>query len=430
MINLMLSFTGWSLLKSARVFFRLPDWLIITSFSTIEFFLRLTDKEHPGLLAVRDFKNVIRNFPEGNRIVRRFFIDCRQQQAIDLFKGAIKHNLFSEKHPFSQYSLDVLNERLGKGITIGFVGSDYDFELLKEAYREDYQCQITQIDPANPGDLTEVNGLEAATIDSDVLELLKTAVKKGVAISIHHSAIPSVAALQKILVIIKNSKKGFRILYPYSYYPPVKKIKNLIDKGEIGEVATIRIRATIGRLEELPYENQIQENTYLNHPAFDHFRLLTLLGGEIEKVSAYLNPMKAITGGQGLINCKYKAPGSYGILECSYAPEMSFITEHHPYNLEAEIAGSDGIIWLQRGMATRTRSAPVSVRVGPKAYTIGVESGFPSDWGMVYHNMAGEFLDMIRHPQPSFKEAKVWLNAHAVRDLAYTANNTKKAVGI
>ncbi len=428
MKNLLLSFIGWVLLKSARLFFRLPDFLIVTFFSILELFFLLVDKEHPGLLSVRDFKDVIRNFPEGNRIIKRFFIECRDQQAIDLFKGALKHHLTAESHPFAEYDIKPLNRRLGKGVTIGFIGSHYDFDYLAKAYQSQYQCNLQEIDVTNSPVLTGINGLEIAVLSPPVLEFLRQASLKQIALSIHHSAIQSRDMLKEILSLTHKSHSPFRILYSYFYYPPVIKIKDLIRKGEIGDVTTIRIRATMGKTTEADSGIQITPQSYLSHPAFDHFPLLTFLGGEIEKVSSYLNPMDQTAGGQGLVNCKYLSPGRYGILECSLAPELHFISDHLPYNLEIEIAGSDGIIWLQRGMATRTRSAPIAVRVGQKFYSIGVESGFPSHWDSVYHNMAGEFLNMVHRKPASSMQENHWINAYNSKDLAYTSNTEKKVV--
>jgi hypothetical protein len=102
-------------------------------------------------------------------------------------------------------------------------------------------------------------------------------------------------------------------------------------------------------------------------------------------------------------------------------------TDHQPYDLEIEIAGSDGIVWLRRGMGNHTPAAPIMVRTGRKAYTIGVECGFPTNWNHVYRQMALEFVNVI-HGSRTLVDKSIFLNALAARETALLSDRLHRVV--
>ena len=104
--------------------------------------------------------------------------------------------------------------------------------------------------------------------------------------------------------------------------------------------------------------------------------------------------MERERGGQGLVACQFAHPGRYGLLECVFAPHLFIRSDYFPYDLEVEIAGTDGIIWLRRGMAKRTQSPAIEVRVGQRAFSFGAASGIEEDWNWAYREAAVCFLEM------------------------------------
>jgi hypothetical protein len=167
-------------------------------------------------------------------------------------------------------------------------------------------------------------------------------------------------------------------------------VAQLLLEGTIGEPSTLRLRATVGCGGRYPTPAP-KAGDWFAHPGFDHFLLMTYLGGPVAKGAAYLNaPSEAGRGGSALVSCHFARPGLLGALDCTFAPGMQLPSALFAHDLEVEVAGTDGVLWLTRGMADRTKAAPVSMRVGARAYTLGVESGLADLWETAYLNAAEE----------------------------------------
>jgi hypothetical protein len=101
-------------------------------------------------------------------------------------------------------------------------------------------------------------------------------------------------------------------------------------------------------------------------------------------------------GGAGFVAVRFAHPERTGSLEVVHAPEMVIPSAHRPYDLEAEIAGTDGIVWLRRGMAKRTQVPAVELRVGTQWLRFGVGSGLPEDWEDAHRAAAARLAARVR----------------------------------
>jgi len=208
------------------------------------------------------------------------------------------------------------------------------------------------------------------------------------------------------------------------------KMKALLAEDLLGEIGAIRVRAILGgngapQVLAPPFGERP-----LLHPAFDHFFLLTFLGGPAARLTAYLQPMDAQTGGQAMVAVRHQSAGCYSHLECAYAPELSVRSEYYPHDLTVEVAGTNGIIWLRRGMADRTQEPPLTVRVGREAYTIGIESGMTADWAKVYHEAAAEWLAAIGGRVVTRLTTEQALSAFQLRERVVDAAQSGRVVSL
>ena len=387
------AFAAWLTVKSAKRFARKSDAKAIRLFARIERLLRRIDPNHPSIKSVVEIKEIFQNSPEERRAIRQLLLENRDRQFISFIRGFIRHYLKGGGNAFPELSK---TRKLGIGqsqLRIGILGADPELDLLVEQYANRPDCEPVKL--ASPEPFATLDGLEIAGPAADLDRLVQKALDQGIAVSVHLSSLENAQVAWKVLDLAKTSRSPFRLAYPYYSFFPVLKVKELIDAGEIGEVGTVRVRAILAGHGGQQTPTPPDTNDYLSHPAFDHFLLLALFGGPIEKVAAYLNPMEA-DGGQAQISCKYSEPGRCGQLELCYAPKMYVRSTHLPFDLEAEISGTDGVIWLRRGMGERIQTAPIAVRIGKTAYTIGVESGMPLDWEQVYRNQATQMVNMIR----------------------------------
>jgi len=375
--------------------------------------------------------------PNMTKMIRRFLLDSRESQFFSIVKGMIKHHALAEDKSFEIYLPGISHKKISvdsRQICVGLVGDGFDARMLHKAYEENENCRCSIFTEEQIGGVQKIaaiaDGLEITRRLRTAESLVSSALEQGVAVSIHHSAIESPDMLQRLINQAEHTRTSLRIFYPYFYYPPIQKAKELLADDMIGEVTTIHIRATIGgkggSLEpEIP-----DPEKYFDHPAFDHFILLAFFGGAFEKAVSYLNRMDPKYGGQGLVDCKFEYPGRYGLLECSFAPEMYIRSDHYPYDLDVEIAGTDGILWLQRGMAKRVQSPPITIRAGKQYCAFGVGSGLREDWEESYKNAADHFADMVRGNCRRVMQNKDIFSALELKAKIFDVAQSSKAVNL
>ncbi len=186
-----------------------------------------------------------------------------------------------------------------------------------------------------------------------------------------------------------------RVNDPFLFYPPYVVVKGLLDKQEIGEPCSLRIKVTIGKGGAWPLPDVGHASgpeAFFSHPCLDRCSLAVYLFGTVERVAAYLNSGDLQRGGQGLIILKFSKPGRFGALDLTYAPEMHIRSDYYPIHEVVEIAGSDGIIWVNHCIGKMTQEPPIMVRRARSYYQIGVESGIASDFADAWDASASNFV--------------------------------------
>lgn len=422
------------IIKAGRIFARLSDRTLIAFLSLIEKLLRKKNPEHPSLVPVGEIKDIFENSPEGNRLVRDILLESREEQVVSFLKGTFRHYSKPRVLPFAELEEQLRDLHSGPKMKIAVIGSGYDAQMMRRHYSDTENCTLLPYPGKFDSEkfdalLNQVDALEIGHVDHALEEILGKATEMDLALSLHYSLLENPARAKKIFDILDRARKPHRILYPPEFYPPVRMVKTLIENEEVGELTMIRIRATLGRSDKeiapAPFGPDI-----LAHEAFDHFPMLVFFAGQIEKVGAYINSFDPEHSGQALVDVKYKAPGCYGLLDCTYAPKMSLRTNHLPYDMDAEITGTDGVIWLRRGMARRNATEPIYVRIGQTSYSIGVESGMDLEYNSTYSHAAKQFYAMftgIRYPV--LKKAD-FLSAIQAKAKAHESNQGKKVVSL
>jgi predicted dehydrogenase len=397
----------------ARLFLRLPDGVIAALLGAGVTAARLLGMEEQRL-QIGDVQGIFAEDPEGARALRRLILEGRDGQILAFLRGALRHHVGAADAGRIVVAGPYLRAKrpLNRTVRVALVGDDPELNALGRAYKG---CDGIEV----ADDVDRADAIEVGVSAEAVVERVGEALAAGRSVSVHHAAVPSAEVLGQWLAEANGSGATVRVLVPVLHYAPVQRVRELIAVGEIGEVATVRVRATLARPLDGPSPAPPQKS-WLVHPAFDHLALLVALGGPVHGLTAYLGDMRP-DGGQGLVACRYAHPGRYGLLECAWSPEFAVPTALLPYDLEAEIAGSDGIVWLRRGMARRTLEAPVAVRVGRSAYTLGVESGVPDRWGQVYRRAARELRDALRKGYHPLLAPSDLLAAFRARDAALRA---------
>lgn len=422
------------IMKVLRRLARVSDRGLARGLGVLEWILKRLKAGPEALEPVSELRDIAATEPQGMNLLRNLLLESRDEQFVSLVSGAMSRNARSGPQRQKPVARFKVKKRPRGLVHLGLAGDRVDFDMMREAYRSESSCTVESFQAeallSDQQALARVNALEIAHPSLANEGFVTTVLSQNVAVSIHHACLSSAETLRRSLTASRLTLTPLRVLYPLLHYPPLQRVKRYLQESLIGEVCCIRVRATIGgRGGRLEPERPDPER-YLDHPAFNHFLLLTYLGGSVEKVTAYLHPMDPEKGGQALVDVEYAHPGRYGLLECTYAPDLYLRSDHQPYDLEVEVAGTDGIIWMSRGMAKRTQKAPISVRVGRKAFTVGVECGLEEEWSSVYRNAAKDFVDLVRGKGYMWMRDEELISALDLKDKVYEAGESRRVVSL
>lgn len=412
------------LLVVVRLLVYLPRPVLVSLLAVAEWFARRTGADDAALAPLIEIKEIFRDDPKGRAALRRMLWKGRTSQLVSFMAGVGRHYMVKRPDPLASFAVSGVNDQhpAPKRGRIAFLGKHFEFEHLRKAYLACGDCDLVEENAPPLALLNQVDAAEIALSGPESEEWVNAALAKGVAVSLHIGQAPADRVAN---VCGKAAQYGtpLRVFYPYLYYEPVRRVKALVADGVIGEPGTLRVRATLGAAGARRLEPPFGDEP-LRHPAFDHFALLTFFGGPAAQLSAYVQPMDPERGGQATVAVGYRDAGRYGLLECTWAPGLHLRSEFYPHDLAAELSGTDGIIWLRRGMAARTTQAPIAVRVGMSAYTIGVESGLREDWAGVYETAAAEMLELIGGRITCLIKPDELITARRLADRVYDAAQT------
>ncbi len=346
---------------------------------------------------LEEIAEIIRDDERGNRALRALILEGRPQQLRSFVRGMLTHYVL----PKTSRAIPVVRpakrpKRAARKLDIGLIGEHPSYDAIRRAYESVPNCRtISDAKLVDPADLlNDCHALEFVSVEKEKIPLVESVIRRKKPLSLSYESLRKSEELRNA-VAWAPADAPIRIWHPSLYYPPVMQVRKILDAQEIGEITTIRLRALLGKLDDHNGPGKTP-NEYMKGPFFDHYPLLSYIGGDMDQCFRYLNNMDADKGGQGVVSIKFKRPGLYGSLECAWAPEMLIHSEELPLDIELEIAGTDGIIWLRGGPGQIAPKAPIRVRAGKSSYTLGVESGMGVDWSAVYENLTFEFARIAR----------------------------------
>ncbi|HPQ69427.1 MAG TPA: hypothetical protein PKW95_09870 [bacterium] len=371
----------------------------------------------PGLTPpVTELIEIIVDEPGGEQVIRRLLLEGRRAQYVSLVRGLLRHHASGGAKVIvaADEALPAVVSK--EPLRVAVIGEGLDARLLRTAYQADPGSVLVEDDAARAYEFAP-----GATP-----EQISAALAKGAVVSVHHSLLTDAAAARALFA---STKAPWRVFYPLWHFAPARRLHRLLADDEIGEVGTLRVQAILGGDGGALAPQSATADDYLRHPAFDHLLLLTWLGGAPHAVSACLQPLGE-HGGQGMIAVRHRAPGRYGMLEMIHAPQMTLPSAYYPYAVEAEASGTDGIAWLRRGMAQPSREAPLAVRVGKSAYTIGVERGLTADWDALYAHAAAHLRSLAAGQAQPMVSAPDLFATLIARDKAVEAARTGRVATV
>jgi predicted dehydrogenase len=228
----------------------------------------------------------------------------------------------------------------------------------------------------------------------------------------------TVAEADRIAAAVARARTTFRVTENFLYYPPIVKAKALLDAGAIGEPSLVRIHTTRAqRIEGITLDMEPDALVWRRDPARNPGGVLFDDGvhkygtaaywiGEIGEVSAI------VTRGEDFImetpsvaTWRFKDRDCLGIVDYTYAPEMTIRGRYVRVDEFFEIHGSRGIIWVTRCSGEMLDLPPVQVIRGTETVSYQV----PMDWRLGFDGAAADFVDGVldgRQPAQDVRAAR------------------------
>lgn len=332
----------------------------------------------------------------------------------------------------------------GKKFSVGLAGDGYLLHAMADAYRKSDKCEsLSYYNPikSRAAKNGKEMGIESVFTDIgnfkkyiDVVEVfefpggrretVEEFLMAGIPVSLQKPIATTLDEADELIRVARKSGTLLRVNEYPLYYEPYRKAIELVRKMEIGEVCAIRLRSNlVGEGGWGPLDELLKKDAPFFHPAFDRFALAVELVGDVESVNVYANGLDSGKPGQALVSFKCRADGCFGVMDLTYAPETAIRTNGLPCDDQVELAGTDGVLWVNHFHGKMTEEPSLEVRRGKKHYTMGIGSGMELEWESCLKFSADDFLKSVVTGKPprhtiheSRKVLKIILAAHGAME--------------
>lgn len=248
----------------------------------------------------------------------------------------------------------------------------------------------------------DIDAVEIITPHDLHLPMAVDAAKAGKHISVQKPMARDVAECRQMIAAAEDAGVILRVNDPFIFYPPIVKAKELIEAGEIGTPTMVRVRTTVGSMncgwEVDPdawawrFDQKRSGGGNMLDDMHHKFAVAMFLGGDVEKVSAFIENRDYFVDAPATVMWKYTADQRYGVMECVHAGEMQIQTKYYNCEERFEITGSRGILWVTR-CTGQLMDIPALIM-----YRDGVTQGYndiPADWSEGFRGSNIHFIDSL-----------------------------------
>ena len=151
-----------------------------------------------------------------------------------------------------------------------------------------------------------------------------------------------------------------KVFENFVFYPPYVKARELVKEGAIGDLITVRMRMTCSARGgwDVPDETWAWRfdpekgggGTQVFDDGYHKFSMAYDIGGEVEKVFAWIDRTWEIVDAPAFILWKYKEGerARYGQYDITFAPDLYIHSDYYSADDRVELVGTEGIIYISR----------------------------------------------------------------------------------
>jgi len=322
-------------------------------------------------------------------------------------------------------------------VRVGFVGAGRISDLHAIEYLRNPRAQIVAVCDANPDialrqaerwgvPRSRVFASWEQLLDCDEVDLVEillphhlhrpaalAAFAAGKHVSLQKPMALSLAEAEEINAAAERAGVFFKVFENFVFYPPIRKAKELIEAGAIGEPLTIRVKSNAGKGKHawpVPAAAQawrMDPETCGGGPlSFDDghhkFALGWFFMGPAAEVHAWIGRTEASPGvvldSPAIISWKF-ASGALGNLEVVYSRDLEIDTIHYAQDDRVEITGTRGVIWVNRGHGRLFDQPPLVLYADDEVRSF---SGMEAGWEASFAASTRHHIDALLEGRPPF----------------------------
>jgi len=263
-----------------------------------------------------------------------------------------------------------------------------------EKYYRDYHDLL-----ADP----EVDAVEILTPQKLHEEMVREAAAAKKHIMVQKPMTIDLASADRMLASVKDLDRVYKVIENYIFYPPLRKAKEMIEAGAIGEPVNLRIKFISGsrggwEIDPRTWEWRMQENIEgRGMQTFDHghhmWCVAWYLLGDIDRVSAWIDSADGIVDCPANIIWKYKDGIRYGSCDYTHCWDMEMPSDYYANDEWFEITGSKGILLVNR-CTGKLRTGPVLSHFNGRGWTH--YDDLESDWSAGFKYATHNFIAAIK----------------------------------
>jgi predicted dehydrogenase len=228
----------------------------------------------------------------------------------------------------------------------------------------------------------------------------------------------SMPEADRIGAAVARARTTFRVTENFLYYPPILKAKELLDAGAIGEPTLVRIHTTrvqniVGGAMELEPDALVWRRDPGRNPGgalYDDgvhkYATAALWIGEIGEISAIVTRRDDfLQETPSVATFRFKGRDCLGIIDYTYAPDMTIRSRYYKADEFFEIHGTRGTIWVTRCTGEMLDMPAVVLLRGTET----IQYQVPTDWRLGFDGAAADFIDGLlqgRQPAQDIHEAR------------------------
>ena len=197
-----------------------------------------------------------------------------------------------------------------------------------------------------------------------------------------------------------------KVFENFIFYPPIRRARELIDAGEIGEPLTIRLKSNSGYSPtawEVPTAaarwrfdaTQCGGGPLVFDDGHHKFAIAWYLMGPPQDVHAWIMEREITPGSYldapAIISWRF-GNGRLGSFEVVHSPKLEISTQHYAQDDRVEITGTEGVIWVTRGHGQLLDEPPVILRHRARTRTF---DDMRTNWGSSFEASVTDFLDAL-----------------------------------